>query len=75
MDASNALYQTLTLSTLITHASHEVQVGSDSDPSTSPAWPVLTALGKSPTWQGPVGTAAGIKLALNHLIAVEMVGL
>lgn len=54
---------------------HFMQIGSESDPAQSPAWPVLAALGKAPSWQGPVGTAAGIKLALNHLIAVETVGL
>lgn len=45
-----------------------VQVGSDSDPQATPVWPVLKALGSAPEWVGPVGTAAGVKLALNQLI-------
>lgn len=52
-----------------------VQVGSQHDPKDSPVWPVLRSLGPNPEWVGPVGTAAGVKLALNQLIGSLTVGL
>ncbi len=34
-------------------------------------FPVLRCFGRHPRWIGPVGTAATLKLALNHLIAAQ----
>ena len=48
-------------------------VGSDEDPATSPAWPVLQALSENPRHMGKVGEAAAIKLAFNQLVASLMV--
>mmetsp|Transcript_31266 Transcript_31266/g.79738 ORF Transcript_31266/g.79738 Transcript_31266/m.79738 type:complete len:295 (+) Transcript_31266:94-978(+) len=52
----------------------QIMVGCACDPSTTPAWPVLCALGSAPKHVGPVGAAAAIKLALNQLIAIETLG-
>lgn len=61
-----------------------VMVGAEADPravaqetGSAPAWwPLLLALGQEPNihYIGPVGTAAGVKLALNQLIASLTVG-
>lgn len=51
-----------------------IMVGSDEDPTTGPAWPVLEALGDKPRHMGKVGEAAAIKLAFNQLVASLMVG-
>lgn len=50
-----------------------IMVGSDEDPTTGPAWPVLEALGDNPRHMGKVGEAAAIKLAFNQLVASLMV--
>ena len=52
-----------------------IMVGSDEDPTGSPAWPVLQALGDNPRHMGKVGEAAAIKLAFNQLVASLMVRL
>ena len=46
-----------------------IMVGSETQPESSRAWPVLALLGKEPMHMGAVGTAAATKLALNQLIA------
>ena len=46
-----------------------IMVGSDEDPTGSPAWPVLQALSENPRHMGKVGEAAAIKLAFNQLVA------
>ena len=52
-----------------------IMVGSDEDPTSSPAWPVLNALSENPRHMGKVGEAAAIKLAFNQLVASLMVRL
>lgn len=51
-----------------------IMVGSETQPESSRAWPVLALLGKEPMHMGAVGTAAATKLALNQLIASLTVG-